>query len=114
MSSFQIAQTLKAFSSQEWSCEYQFDEIELDFDGVLIPSFSGTATLAENGGEFYVKAICLDGLKRDGFLAKPAKVWLKRPEGISSMFEAQIFRRIAWAIQSSPYAAEHFAQERAS
>jgi len=68
----------------EFSCEYQFEELEIEVNGVFFGCFNGTAELVEDSGygTFWVKAICLDGQKETN---KPSvlRPWRKERESAS-------------------------------
>ena len=88
--------------ADSWSCEYEFEELEIEIDGISVGSFSGTAELAVDPGyTFYVKAITLNGTRYEhqrGWFARRAvstKVHLTKPDGKPSTFSEHLFAALA-------------------
>ncbi|RWO34774.1 MAG: hypothetical protein EOS10_00275 [Mesorhizobium sp.] len=108
----------------DFSIEYEFEEIEIEEDGIAFGSFYGTAELALNDprdGDFYVKHIAVDGVKRErervgGYGMSILKrtdvvMLLPMPARDERTFKAHLFRKIEAALYASRDAAEHFAKE---
>ncbi len=107
--------------ADNWTCEYDFSELEIEIDGVSFGSFSGSAELALNDaryGDFYVSHIVVNGTKRvrrhGSILTKriDAKLHLPRPSTDSNTFSAHLFRAISAALYADEQAAEFFTEER--
>lgn len=110
--------------ADSWSTEFEFEDIEIEEDGVHFGSFWGTAELALNDprdGDFYVKHIAVNGQKRErrsiyGYgLTIPkrtdAVLLLPMPAKDDRTFKAHLFRKIETALYASREAQEHFASE---
>lgn len=104
--------------ADSWSCEYEFEELEIEIDGISVGSFSGTAELAVDPGyTFYVKAISLNGSQYErqpgSFFRRPVskKVHLARPAGVPSTLSEHLFVAIAAALDCED-AREFFLSER--
>lgn len=103
-----------------FSLTYEFDCLEIEIDGIRVGSFSGTAILEEDGSDFYVSRIYLEGEKverRPGQIIPTRtrhKVRLPKPpyDG-GGCFEARLYRRIEEALYADRHAAEFWAEELA-
>ncbi|RUW04021.1 hypothetical protein [Mesorhizobium sp. M1A.F.Ca.IN.020.04.1.1] len=108
----------------DFSVEYDFEDIEIEEDGVYFGSFWGTAELALNDprdGDFYVKHIAIDGQKRERQTLKgyslsvmkrtDAALLLPWPAKDNTSFKARLFRKIEAALYASQDARERFAGE---
>lgn len=111
-------------SSDNWSIEYQFEEIEIEEDGIHFGSFWGTAELALNDprdADFYVKHIAISGQKREretrgGYglsimKRTDAVLLIRRPANDDRTFKAHLFRKIEAALYASRDAQDCFASE---
>lgn len=105
----------------EFSCEYTFEELEIEKDGVFFGCFRGKAELAHDTGygHFWVKAISLDGQKET---SRPSAMrpWRKEREqadlclprpmyGRKECFEHFLFDAIETALYRDENAKEFFA-----
>jgi hypothetical protein len=108
----------------DFSIEYEFDDIEIVEDGVSFGSFNGLAELVLNDheyGDFYVKHIAIDGAKRERQVVKgyalsimkrtDAMLLLRMPAKDDQTFTAHLFRKIEAALYASRDAQERFANE---
>lgn len=106
----------------DWSCEYEFDELEIELDGVRVGSFRGIAELADNGdGQFYVRAITLDGEKvvkvrrplgNLKTIRTPGHVRLQRaPYDGAGTLSQHLYKAIEASLYADTGAAEFFAAE---
>ncbi|TGQ11195.1 hypothetical protein EN858_14830 [Mesorhizobium sp. M4B.F.Ca.ET.215.01.1.1] len=108
----------------DFSVEYEFEDIEIEEDGVHFGSFWGTAELALNDprdGDFYVKNIAINGQKRERQTLKgysltvmkrtDAVLLLPWPAKDNTTFKARLFRKIESALYASQDARERFAGE---
>lgn len=113
-----------SMATTEWSMEFDFEEIEIEEDGIHFGSFWGTAELALNdpaNRDFYVKHIAINGQKRErqmrggyelSFIKRTnAVLLLPRPAKDDRTFKAHLFRAIEKALYASSEAAERFARE---
>lgn len=107
--------------ADNWTCEYDFSELEIVLNEISFGSFSGTAELALNDaryGDFYVSHIVVNGTKRvrrpGSILTRrtDAKLHLPRPSTDSNTFAAHLFRAISAALYADEHAAEFFTAER--
>lgn len=81
--------------TKPFSFEWAFYDFVLMFNGINESGilFSGAADLTDNGdGNFYVASITLDG----GTVLRAANV----PNGHPTLFEGQLFQRLATAIEN--------------
>ena len=88
------------------SIEIDFEDIEIEEDGLFFGSFWGTAELALNDpddGDFYVKHIAIKGRRRQKawrpygyqyWSYEDAFVSLPRPASDDRTFKAHLFRKI--------------------
>lgn len=110
--------------SDDFSIEYEFEDIEIEEDGIHFGSFWGTAELALNDprdADFYVKHIAITGQKRERQTIKgysltimkrtDAVLMLPWPATDCQTFKARLFRKIEAALYASQDAAERFANE---
>lgn len=110
--------------SDTWSTEYEFEEIEIEEDGVHFGSFWGTAELALNDprdGDFYVKHIAINGQKRERQTLKgysltimkrtDAVLLIRQPANDDRTLKAHLFRAIEKALYADKGAQERFASE---
>lgn len=110
--------------SDDFSIEYEFEDIEIEEDGIYFGSFWGTAELALNDprdSDFYVKHIAISGQKRERQTLKgysltimkrtDAVLLLALPAKDDRTFKAHLFRRIEAALYASSDAAEWFQNE---
>lgn len=110
--------------ADSWSTEYQFEEIEIEEDGIHFGSFWGTAELAINDPrdrDFYVKHIAINGQKRERQMRggyelsimkrTDAVLLIRRPANDDRTFTAHLFRKIEKALYASRDAQERFASE---
>lgn len=110
--------------ADDWSVEYQFEDLEIEEDGISFGSFWGTAELALNDpqdGTFFVKHIAVNGQKRERQTLKgysltimkrtDAVLLLTWPAQDSTTFKARLFRKLEAALYASRDAAERFAHE---
>lgn len=106
------------------STEFDFEEIEIEEDGIHFGSFWGTAELALNDPrdrDFYVKHIAVNGQKREReYRGGYALSIMKRTDAVMQLpmpakddrtFKAHLFRKIENALYASREAQEHFASE---
>lgn len=104
-----------------FAISYDFDCLEIEIDGIRVGSFTGTATLEEDGSDFYVSRICLDGEKAERrrgcfILTERTRHTVPLPKptvGTDDTFESMLFDRIAEALYSDRWAAEFWAEELA-
>lgn len=107
-----------------FSVEYQFEEIEIEDGGVHFGSFWGTAELGINDPadrDFFVKHLAISGQKRErqmrggyelSFMKRaPAVLLIRRPASDDRTFTAHLFRKIETALYASREAKEWFASE---
>lgn len=100
------------------SVEYPFEDLGLDFGGVLAGSFTGMAELAEDPGydHFYVKSIVLDAVRNErkpGSYFTTPKPWkLTLDRFTATGFEADLFKQIARLIEADSHASEKFHADR--
>lgn len=109
--------------SDQHTVEFEFEEYEIEEDGVFFGSFTGKAELAINDpghGDFYVKHISIEGRtrKRDyrpyGFAFwsyTDAPLHLSRPASDARTFKAHLFRKIEERIYEDEKASERFWSE---
>lgn len=104
--------------SDSWSYEHEFEELEIEIDGILVGEFSGVAELATDPGyTFYVKSITLSGTRyerRPGWFARRAvstKVHLTKPAGKPSTLSEHLFSGIAQRLDCAAVL-ERFLEER--
>lgn len=110
--------------SDDFSISYEFEDIEIEEDGVYFGSFWGTAELCLNDprdGDFYVKHIAINGQKRERQTLKgyslsvmkrtDAVLMLPWPAKDNTSFKARLFRKIEDALYASQDARERFAGE---
>lgn len=110
--------------ADNWSTEYQFEEIEIEEDGIHFGSFWGTAELVLNDprdGDFIVKHIAISGQKREretrgGYglsimKRTDAVLLIRRPANDDRTFKAHLFRAIEKALYADKGAQERFASE---
>lgn len=88
------------------SIEYEFEDLEIEIDGLFVGSFWGKAELAMNDarhGDFYVKHIALKGRRREKtYRPWGLMVWryndsweaIPRPADSAQTFKAYLFRAI--------------------
>lgn len=112
--------------SDQWSCEFEFEEYEIEEDGVFFGSFSGKAELAINDpghGDFYVKHISVEGRTRRktyrpygyvDWIYTGAPLHLSRPAQDCRTFKAHLFRKIEERIYDDSAAGEFFWSEMES
>lgn len=110
-----------------WSFEFEFEDIEIEEDGIHFGSFWGTAELALNDPrdhDFYVKNIAVNGVKRERKNARTSEgFWFTHTERTDAVmilpmpakddrtFKAHLFRKIEAALYASRDAQERFASE---
>lgn len=97
-------------SNLAWSCEYEFESLDITIDGIDVGDFNGTAELTEDRGYgFYVSHIVLKGTKGRGTEWRNAIVALdpSRCELSKHLLEA-----LAEKIENSSHAEEFFYAER--
>lgn len=110
--------------SDDFSIEYEFEDIEIEEDGISFGSFYGTAELAMNDirdADFYVKHLAVNGVKREreyrgGYGLSIMKrtdvvMHLTKPAKDCQTFQAHLFRKIEAALYASSDAAERFQSE---
>ncbi len=108
----------------DFSIEYEFEDIEIEEDGISFGSFYGTAELALNdpgNGDFYVKHLAINGVKRErervgGYgltILKRTDVamLLTMPAKDCQTFKAHLFRKIEAALYVNREAGELWASE---
>ena len=118
------AQSMATTPGDNWSMEYQFEQIEIEEDGIHFGSFDGTAELALNDPrdrDFFVKHIAISGQKRERQTLKgysltimkrtDAVLLIRRPANDDRTFKAHLFRAIEKALYASQDAQERFASE---
>lgn len=88
------------------SVEYEFEDIEIEIDGLFFGSFNGTAELVPNGTDddlFCVKHIALKGRRRrQAYRPYGFRYWdyrdsyeaLPRPASDDRTFKAHLFRAL--------------------
>jgi len=110
--------------ADSWSTEYEFEEIEIEEDGVHFGSFWGVAQLALNDardGDFYVRSLAVAGQRRErqnlkGYSLSVMKrtdavVLLTMPAKDDRSFRAHLFRKLESALYASRDAQEWFQAE---
>lgn len=104
--------------SDSHSIQHSFEELEVEEDGFSFGCFSGTAELASNGdGDFYVKHIILDVVKRvqrvPGGVKWPVQTSMNLPRisNETRTFKAHLFRKIETALYANDAAKEAWASE---
>lgn len=110
--------------ADDWSAEFEFEDIEISEDGIHFGSFWGTAELALNDPrdrDFFVKHIAVNGTMRQrqfrgGYELSIMKrvdavMQIPRPAPDDRTFRGHLFRKIADALYASPEAQEHFQSE---
>lgn len=116
--------TAHARVADDFSTEYEFEDIEIEEDGIHFGSFWGTADLALNDprdGDFYVKHITVNGTMRQRqFRGGYELLIMKRVDAVMQLplpakddrtFKAHMFRKIEAALYASRDAQERFASE---
>jgi hypothetical protein len=107
-----------------WSMSFEFEQIEIEEDGIQFGCFSGIAELGINDPrdrDFYVKCLAIEGVKRErqtlnGYSlsimkTRDAVLLIRRPAGDDRTFRAHLFRKLETAIYASEDAQERFASE---
>lgn len=106
--------------SDDWFCVYDFEQLDIEIDGLQFGDFSGSADLALNDpqdGSFYVKHITINGTR--GYRLSPGGVrWpesgvlaLPLPARDDRTFKAHLFRALETALYESKGASEFFQRE---
>lgn len=105
------------------SIEYEFEDLEIEIDGLFIGSFYGKAELALNDpqdGDFYVKSIALRGRRRERrYRPYGLMIWhwkdswdhLPRPARDDRTFKAHLFRALEARIYEDDVAKAAWAEE---
>lgn len=108
-------------SYKETSMEHEFSEVGVDIGGVLLGSFSGSASLEPAGYPlrdhgFYVSEMTLqsDTFERTeaGFVRRIQGLNLRHPAQWDRGFNAELFRKIAAQIEADDAAQEAFLQDQ--
>lgn len=102
-----------------FAISYDFDCLEIEIDGIRVGWFAGTAVLEEDGSDFYVSRISLQGEKvenRPGSLIFKKRtthmVPLPKPAfDDDDTFEQKLYGRIEEALYASDHAREWFAEQ---
>lgn len=107
-----------------WSMSYEFEQIEIEEDGIQFGCFSGIAELGINDPrdrDFYVKCLAIEGTKRErqtlnGYglsimKRTDAVLLIRRPASDDRTFKAHLFRAIETALYASEHARETFQSE---
>jgi hypothetical protein len=105
------------------SLNFEFEELEIEDDGLVFGSFWGLAELALNdpaNGDFFVKHIVLRGdrisaqpsaLRPGRKVRAPGFMALPRPASDDRTFKAHLFRKIELALYRDEVAAAAWANE---
>lgn len=106
------------------SIEFEFDDLEIEIEGLFCSSFYGKAELALNDprdGDFYVKGIVLRGRRRERthrpYGYSPLYRWknsverLDKPAADDRTFKAHLFRKLEAAIYEDEVAKAAWASE---
>lgn len=103
-----------------FSCDYEFDCLEILIDDIRCGSFAGAATLEEDCGTFFVSRINLAGEKVERV---PGSAFPKRADATVRLtcppfdgggtFKQKLYRKIEEALYASEHAREYFADQLA-